>query len=196
VQRTLGLAELRLVPARDPPHRGAPAADARHRLAMLELALPEFPELSIDTRELARTGKSYTVTTLEELRREMPQRPLVLVVGADAFAGFPTWHRWEELFDLAHVAVVTRPGVRLEDALQGRLLEIWRNRHVADRVQLETAPAGGIYAVAVTPQPISATAIREALGRGGAAAIRGMLPAAVLAYIGLHQLYRPPPDAN
>lgn len=198
VRRLLGLAELRLVPARDPPHRGLPTASAAHRQAMLELALAEFPDLALDTRELARAGKSYTITTLEELRSESGTRPLVLVVGADNFVGLTTWHRWRELLDYAHLAVATRPGTRIEDAVTGPLAALWANRQQGDRVQLETTPAGSIFSVPVTPHAISSTAIRTAIGLGkpGVEAIRGLLPPAVLAYIELHQLYAKGPDAR
>ncbi len=110
VRRALGLDEVRLLPARDPPHRAGPAATAADRLAMLRLAVAEFPGLAVEERELRRDGKSYTVLTLEELRHEDPQRPLWLLLGADAFLGLPTWHRWREVFALAHVVVVARPG--------------------------------------------------------------------------------------
>lgn len=202
VRQALDLAELRLVPARDPPHRGTPSATAAQRVAMLKLALAEFPQLALDTREIDRIGKSYTVDTLRELRRETPERPLVLVLGVDAFAGLPQWHRWRELPGLAHIAVVTRPGARVDDALRGPLAELWRDRYREDKVQLGAAPAGAIFTVPVTPQPISATAIRAALaqGRKRIAQVRGLLPAAVLTYIDHHQLYRPPhfpfPDAS
>jgi nicotinate-nucleotide adenylyltransferase len=198
VKHALRLSELRLVPARDPPHRGTPTAGAAHRKAMLELALCEYPTLALDTRELDRTGKSYTILSLEELRREAPDRPLVLIVGVDAFAGLAAWHRWQEIVDFAHIAVVTRPGTSLEASLTGPLVQLWQNRHATDRVQLETTPAGGIFAVPVTPHAISATAIRAevALGKAGIAKVRGMLPPAVLAYIELHQLYRPGSDAS
>ncbi len=197
VRETLRLAELRLVPARDPPHRDAPSASAAQRLAMLELALAEFPQLAIDAREIDRIGKSYTVDTLRELRGEWPGRPLVLVVGVDAFAGLSRWHRWREIPELAHVAVVTRPGAHLEDALEGPLAKLWQNRYTNDWVRLETTTAGAIFSVPVTPQPISATAIRAALAQGqvGTAQVRGLLPAAVLTYIDHHRLYRPPSDA-
>ena len=80
---------------------------------MLELALIEFPQLSLDRREIERGGKSYTVDTLADLRTEMRARPLALLAGADAFLGLPSWHQWEALFDLAHVVVIPRPGVAL-----------------------------------------------------------------------------------
>lgn len=198
VKAALALGELRLVPAGDPPHRAAPGASAAHRLAMLKLAVREFPELVVDARELSRTGKSYTVDTLAELRREDPARPLVLVVGVDTFAGFPSWHRWRELFDAAHVAVVTRPGVTLADALSGALRDEWDKRRATGPEALETARGGAILPVPVTPQPISATAIRAAIARGpsGIDEVRGLLPRAVLAYIDRHALYAPLPDAS
>lgn len=197
-RRALGVAEVRLVPARDPPHRSGPAAPAADRLAMLRLGAAEFPGLAIDERELARPGKSYTVLTLEELRGEDPARPLLLLVGADAFRGLPTWHRWREIFALAHVVVVARPGVALEADLPEPLAAEWRARRTGDPAALFSAPAGVIYEARVSPQPISATVIRAQLARGpaGRAAVDGLLPRDVLTYIDRHRLYSPPTDAT
>ncbi len=191
LQRILGVADMRLVPGGDPPHRGTPYAPAAARVAMLRLATREFPRLSIDTREVDRGGKSYTVLTLESLRAEAPQRPLLWIVGADAFIGLPTWHRWREILELAHLVVVGRPGVALEASLPPALGEAWRARATRDRKALRDAPGGAIYVEDVTPQPISATAIRAALARGvaGLRAVRGLLPADVLAYIARNGLY-------
>jgi nicotinate-nucleotide adenylyltransferase len=198
VRRTLGFAEVRLVPAGDPPHRAAPSASAEQRLAMLDLAVAEFPGLVVDPREIARAGKSYTVLTLGEMRAEAPVRPLALIVGVDAFAGFPTWHRWREVFALAHVVVVTRPGASIDAAIGGPLGDEWAARVTADPAQLETKPAGAIYVQPIRPQPISATVIRRALAQGaaGVAGVRGLLPPAVLAYIDRNQIYRPRTDAT
>jgi nicotinate-nucleotide adenylyltransferase len=191
VQRALDLPDLRLVPTGDPPHRSVPHASAPHRVAMLELARLEFTRLGIDTREVARGGKSYTVQTLESLRAEFPGRPLAWIVGADAFLGLPSWHRWDELFDLAHLIVVGRPGVDTRLALPATLAPEWSARLATDPAALRAAPAGAIYRQDVTPQPISATAIRTALARGAAgfASVRGLLPDRVLAYIGRNGLY-------
>jgi len=198
VRRSLGLDEVRLVPAGDPPHRGGPAASATHRLAMLELAVREFPGLVVDDREIERAGKSYSVLTLEALRREYGDRPLLLIVGADAFLGFPTWHKWREIFDLAHVVVVARPGVKLADDLPPALAKEWRARHTIDAQVLFSTPAGAIFEQAIAPHPIDATTIRSKLARGAAAReeVRAALPAAVLAYINHHRLYQAPKDAT
>ena len=166
VRRALGLSEVRIVPARDPPHRGSPKASAADRLAMLRLAVNEFPGLVVDDRELRRAGKSYTVDTLTDLRRDYPDQPLLLLLGADAFRGLPTWHRWRELFDLAHLVVVERPGVNLEAALPAPLRAIWHERLVADPAILLARPAGAILMQRIAPLDVSATAIREHFGKG------------------------------
>ncbi len=198
VRLALRLAEVRLLPAGDPPHRAAPVATAAHRLAMLELALAEFPGLVLDAREIARPGKSYTVLTLEELRAEAPLRPLALIVGVDAFAGLPTWHRWAAIFDLAHIVVVTRPDAPLPGTPSGPLAAPWNERLRRDPAALESRPAGAIYVLPIPPQPVSSTAVRRALATGpeGIDAVRGMVPPAVLAYIDRNQLYRSRPDAT
>jgi nicotinate-nucleotide adenylyltransferase len=198
LRAALGFFAVRFVPAGDPPHRAAPVATAAHRLAMVELAVAGHPDLEVDAREIRRTGRSYTVTTLEELRHEEPSRPLALIVGADAFLGLPTWHRWCELFDLAHIVVVGRPGVTIEGALPPALAEEWSRRLRPDATALRSAPAGTLILPPVTAHPISASAIRAQLARGGAgiAAVRGLLPPAVLAYIDRNQLYRSRQDAT
>jgi nicotinate-nucleotide adenylyltransferase len=198
LRRTLGLTELRLVPASDPPHRSGPRASAADRAAMLDLAVAEFPGLVVDRRELTRPGKSYTVLTLEELRREDPERPILLLLGADAFLGLPTWHRWQAIFALAHVVVVPRPGVSLADGLPPALAAEWNARATKDPAVLFSTPAGAIFEAYVPPQPIAATAIRDgvAAGSAGCAKIAQLMPRAVLAYIDQHGLYSTPPDAT
>ncbi len=198
VRHALGLTEVRLVPAADPPHRAGPSASAVDRLAMLRLGAAEFPGLVVDDRELRRGGKSYSVLTLSELRNEFPDTPLLLLLGADAFRGLPGWHRWRELLDLAHIVVVERPGVNLEAGLPAPLVEPWRDRLVTDPGLLLGRPAGSIFVQPIAPQAISATTIRAMLAKGSvsAAKLHGLLPPAVLAYIELHHLYGSGSDAS
>jgi len=195
LQAALELAAVHLIPAGEPPHRAAPIASAADRLAMVELAVTDVPGLVADRREIDRRGPSYTVPTLESLRSEDPARPLALIVGADAFLGLPLWHRWRELFDLAHIVVVARPGVVLDIARAPALVADWERRRREGAEALAATPAGSIVVQPVTAHDVSATAIRHELARGpaGLAAVRGLLPAAVLAYIERNQLYRPPP---
>lgn len=195
VRDALHLPEVLLVPAGDPPHRAAPVAAASHRLAMAELAVGDYPGLAVDGREVARQGRSYTVVTLQELRAERPFQSLALIVGADAFLGLATWHRWRELLDLAHVIVVARPGAELPGALSEPLASHCAGRWTQEPRDLEMRSGGSIYQQVITPHAISASAIRAAIARGDSAQVRGLLPAAVLAYIGRNHLYRPSPDA-
>jgi nicotinate-nucleotide adenylyltransferase len=198
VRKALTLASVRVIPAGDPPHRAAPVATAVQRLAMVELAVEGIDGLVADRREIDRPGRSYTVLTLASLRDEFATQPLALIVGADAFAGLPAWHRWTEIFTLAHVVVVARPGQSLEDSMPELLRREWVPRLVSDPARLGTSPAGLILVQSITPHDISASSIRAQLARGaaGIAAVRGLLPPAVLAYIDRNQLYRSRPDAT
>lgn len=198
VRQALDLDRVLLVPAADPPHRDAPQAPIRDRIAMLDLAVVDFPGIVVDTREVRRAGKSYTVDTLAELRAEGPRTPLLLVVGADAFRGLPSWHRWLALFDLAHLVVIPRPGVALDAGTSRELQAQWRSRRIDDARGLRSRIAGAIYVQPVAPQAVSSTAIRAAFARADAKPVEfaGLLPPAVFAYIESHGLYRHPPHAR
>ena len=184
-------ADVRLLPACIPPHRPAPTAGAAQRVAMLRAALRDQSRLSLDTRELQRSGPSYTIDTLVELRTEQGARPLVLLLGADAFAGLPGWHRWRELFDLAHIGVLSRPGVApvLADELDREVA----GRRVAGAADLRRSPAGKVIELAVTPLEISATRIRQLLAAGRDP--RYLLPAGLFDDPSLLAPYRRAPGA-
>jgi nicotinate-nucleotide adenylyltransferase len=180
--RQLALAELRFVPAAQPPHRPPPQASAAQRLAMVELAIRGLPALRVDDRELQRGGLSYTVLTLESLRAELGNTPLCLLIGADQFRSFETWHRWQEIPDLAHLVVLNRPG-----ATPGSLPAWAQARACDDFSALRAVPAGRLAFLSVSPQDISATRIRAALARGES--VQGLLPEVVLDYIRTNQVY-------
>jgi nicotinate-nucleotide adenylyltransferase len=156
-------ADVCLIPASIPPHRPPPIASAAQRVAILRAALQGQSRLTLDTRELERSGPSYTIDTLTALRAEHGDRPLVLLLGADAFAGLARWHRWRELFEVAHIGVLGRPGVAptLPDALEQ---EVAARRGPA--AALREAPAGKVANLAITPLEISATRIRALLAEG------------------------------
>lgn len=183
-------ATVRLMPAPVPPHRNQPLASAEQRLRMLEIAIQGVPELQVDARELRRSGPSYSVDTLIEMRSELgADLPLALIVGADAFAGLPSWHRWLQLFELAHIVVLNRPGSASMLDWSGDLRAEVTRRHCGELAQLHASPGGKVFALAVTPLAISATAIRESLARGETP--HWLVPAEVLAYVGQEGLYPP-----
>lgn len=188
---TLRLQAVRLVPSATPPHRTAPQVAAGHRLAMTRLATAGNSLFQVDEREMRRAGPGYTFDTLGGLRAEIgATQPLVLIVGADAFLEFATWHRWHEIFALAHVAVAHRPGFPVErwsERMPQPLAREYSARLMQQPLAIHLAPAGGVAVVPFTALDISATAIRGML-KGGASP-RYLLPDAVLDYIRTHKLY-------
>jgi len=186
----LGLAGVRWIPAGQPPHRGTPQVTARQRLEMVSGATGNNVLFSVDASEVEAAVPSFTVHTLERLRCELgPDQSIVLLVGADAFAGLATWHRWRDIFLLAHVAVSHRPGFPVEaSSLPHELAAEFNDRRQSEICGLKQAPAGDIVTFAMTQLAISATQIRKLLANGLSA--RYLLPDTVLDYIHLHQLYK------
>ena len=184
----IGLSQVVFIPAGQPPHRGAPRTAATHRLEMVRRAAAGNPRFTVDAREVESPRPSYTVDTLTALRAELgDEQPLWLLLGADAFLELPSWHEWQQLFELAHIAVAARPGAPLmqSDAMPDVLKNEVSQRQGA--AGSDTGPAGSVLLRATTPLDISATVIRDILARNGSA--RYLLPDAVLDYIHEHQLY-------
>ena len=186
---TLGLSGVRWIPAGQPKHREAPQVTPAHRLQMVRLATAGNPLFSVDPAEVESGEASFTVPTLERLREKFGQRqPLILLLGADAYAGLNTWHRWQEIFSLAHIAVAHRPGFAIDvETLPEALADEHRQR-LAEAPALAAETAGKITTYAMTPLAISATAIRAQLAAGDS--LRYLLPQQVIDYIHLHHLYR------
>jgi nicotinate-nucleotide adenylyltransferase len=186
LKQHLGLDEMRLVPCHIPPHRQAPAASAAHRAAMLALAVADCPELTVDRLELNNPGPSYSLHTLENLRGQLgPEPALCLAMGMDSLTSLPSWYGWEGLLALAHLVVAARPGWRQPGT--GTIGD-YIARHRAEPAALRERPGGSIVIETLSLLPISATAIREQIGRGESPQF--LLPDSVWAYILRHNLYR------
>jgi len=179
------------IPAGLPYHRGRDAhATSEQRLTMLKLATQRDARFDVDDRELKREGPTYTYDTLAEIRKERgPDQPLVFLSGSDSFEKIDTWHRWTELFDLAHFVVAIRaddqewqsrgPGAFPKDA--------WPRITLNPREML-SAPAGKIMTFFMTPMAISSTAIRTLAHES--ASIRYLTPDPVVEYVRSHNLYK------
>jgi len=187
----LGLAQVRWIPAGHPPHRNAPQTAAADRLAMVRAAIAGEPRFVLDASEAQSSAPSYTVDTLERLRHELgPLQPLVLLMGADAFRGLLTWHRWEEIFGLAHIAVATRPGFPLAD-FPAPLAERFANCRITS-AEFSKSPAGGIHPFELVAGTVSATEARALIAAGAPdGKLLELLPDPVLDYIRQHHLYQP-----
>jgi len=187
---TLSLQSVRLIPARIPPHREAPRVSSEHRLEMVKAACTGNTRLTVDERECRRSGPSYTVDTLRELREELgAQQPLCLLMGADAFVALMTWSRWQQLFELAHIAIARRPGFALDAGrMPAALAHEVETRMTQEMSHLHMRPAGNITLCTITALDISGTAIRSCIAEGRS--VRYLLPDSVLDYIRQHQLYK------
>jgi nicotinate-nucleotide adenylyltransferase len=162
--RELGLDVVSFVPAGAPWQKaGTDVSIPAHRWAMTRLAVDGVPYFDPDDREVSRDGWSYTVDTLETFP---PDDVLVLILGADAAAGIPTWRRYEEVLARVSLAVMSRPGVPPEEV---------------------TASVGEHHALDTPELAISGTMIRRRRRRG--APIRFLVPEAVHGYIEANDLY-------
>jgi nicotinate-nucleotide adenylyltransferase len=178
---TLGLDELRWLPAGQPWQKQRSLAPAEHRLAMLHLAVVGLPRCVVDGRELLRTGPSYTHDTVRELQAEHAEQAQQaasgqactwhLVIGGDQLANFHTWHAWRELLAAVHLAVAARAGA----ALNGHA-EVLAALHARGRV----LPLPALM--------VSSTDIRARVAAG--APFSHLVPAAVAGYIDQQSLYR------
>ncbi len=162
--RRLDLTHVRLIPAGQQPLKaGGHGASAADRLAMLRLAVADDERFVVDAREVSRRGPSYTVDTLRELRTEIPQASLSLLLGSDTACDLPRWHEAAALPALATIVVLTRPGTPVPPLpLVTRTLEV---------------PA----------VDIAATGIRERCRRHES--IRYLVPGPVAQYIAERRLY-------
>lgn len=184
VSEQLNLSHVRLIPSARPPHRNEPHATPQQRLMMLHLAMKNAGNFIVDDRELQRDGISYSVDTLLSLREDFPSNPLFLLLGTDAFLSIQTWHKWQNLLELAHIVIIGRPE---ETLTMSKDLNSWYRRHLAvpsDALAL----AGKIWPVTVTQLAISATAIRGAVSEGNSPQF--LLPDAVIQLINQLGLYR------
>ncbi len=176
-----GFGQVLLVPAATPPHKNPAVATPQQRLDMLRLAVEGEDGLGICDLELHRTGPSYTLETILELRRlHGSDVGLSWVVGADMLADLPLWHRVDDLLQVADLVVVARPPwqEKLPEvfaALEGRLAAA----HLAKIKEV----------VFQTPLlDISSTEIRSRIRQGRS--IRYLVPEPVRAYIERTALYR------
>lgn len=191
VGQTLKLDQVRFIPSGTPPHRVSPAGPAADRLEMVRLAVAGNPLFIVDDREIGREGPGYTVDTLAGLRRELgAMRPICLLLGADAFLDLATWHRWRELFKLAHIVVAHRPGFPVDtwqERMPQPLAKEYAARFMPQPLAVHLAPCGGVAVTPIAALDISATMIRDAVHAG--ASPRYLLPDSVLDYIQKKALY-------
>ena len=180
----LGLDELRIIPTGQAWHKARCLSAPAHRLAMTRLAFADVPCVVVDSREMERTGPSFTIDTLRDLQADNPDAQLYLIMGADQFAVFEQWHEWRSIAEIAIICIAARAGFDWAsspfDAYQA----------LKDRFLMIPMPA----------MTISATHIRQLLARdcmpdsNGFATLSEMVAEPVARYISHHQLYSMAPQ--
>lgn len=178
VRRALQLERVIYLPTAQPPHKPRRRfAPAFARFAMVELALLDRPECRTSAFELTPGERAYTVRTVRHFRDRHPEASLFLILGADSLLRFHTWRQWREILEIARLAVMVRPGWRLEQPSEGIPAEL-RDHIPGDRVHL----------VENSPLAISSSEVRRLLAEEPAAAVP-LLPDLVLRYINKYALY-------
>ena len=174
----LDLESVMFLPAGEPWLKsGQRITPAAHRLRMVQLAVADNPDFCVSDCEIRRSGATYTVDTLQELRRALPpDMVLYFIVGSDVLDQF---HRWKEpaaILELCRLAVIERPGGPAEGiaALQENFPD--------------ALDAGAVVSVAGPRVDFSASELRRVLASGQSTRYR--IPDAVAEYIAEHGLYR------
>jgi len=171
VQALYDLDEVVFVPTGEPWQKDSlPVSPAEHRYLMTVIATASNPRFTVSRVDLDRTGPTYTIDTLRDLRAQRPGSELFFITGADALAQILSWKDIDELWELAHFIGVTRPGHVLSDT-----------GLPVDRVTLQEIPA----------MAISSTNCRSRVLEG--APVWYLVPDGVAQYIAKHGLYRPRP---
>lgn len=181
-----GLDEVRMIPCGSPVHRQAPISKDEDRIAMLELATQEESGLIVDSQECEATDPSYTFNTLANLRQAYPRSKLFLLLGMDSYQSLPTWYRWQEIFELAHIIVITRPG--WNDDINEKLQSFVEGRQLSSFEEMNEYDQGKVLQYSFTPMMIGSTQIRQIIKSGKS--VRYLMPDAVWAYIKTNKLYR------
>jgi len=171
----LDLNPVLFIPVWQPPHKSEePTASPEDRACMVRLAVADNPLFEVSTLEIERSGRSYTVDTLQRLAELYQGADLHFIVGMDSLAELPKWHDPVGILGLARIVALYRPG--------------WQT---VDLDQLAQALPESVGRVSVVPMPeldISATELRERISEGRP--IRYLVPDAVAAYIERQGLYR------
>lgn len=161
-----------LIPAEVPPHRPPAVAPAADRLEMCRLAAAGHSRLEVSDIELSRGGPSYTVDTLQQLRRERPGDELYLLLGWDAAREIRAWWAPDEVMRLARLVIVTRPGYAAPT--------------VDDVASAGIDPARAVLCDAHTPN-VESSDVRRLIEEG--ASLRGLVDPAVESYLRRRGLY-------
>jgi nicotinate-nucleotide adenylyltransferase len=189
VRDQLGLDQVLFIPAATPPHKplagDLPFAD---RLAMVRLAVADHPCFRVTDLENQRSGPSYSVDTIRELKKEFPNDELFFIIGSDSFLEIGLWHRYAEIFPQCHLAVVERPGGTIQDLTKALPPAVAGEFSRGTTMSCLTHRSGTqIQYLPGIPLAISSSSIRELAAAGHS--LRYLVPEPVIGYITTKRIY-------
>lgn len=179
------LTTLYFMPCAIPAHKAAPGISTQHRVAMLHAAIAPYPYFQLDLRELNRSGPSYSLLSLQELRVQYPQQPILFLIGMDSFNNLDKWYQWQTITQLCHIVVFQRPGLKC--SARGELKAYQQAAECSDSTELAAHTGGKLYFLTGEELAIASSDIREAIKKG--INYNELLPSAVGQYIQSQQLY-------
>lgn len=188
VLTTCVLEKILFIPSADPPHKPVDTP-FHHRMAMVQAAIAEEPRFEASAMEKQRGGKSYSVDTLTCLKHLDPDGERFFIIGMDSYRDIGSWKFYEKLFELAHLVVMTRPGIILGDPLTALPVAVRRNFcYDSNRKKMQHTSGNSVIFLEETRMDISSTEIRERVAAGGS--IGHLVPSVVADYISDHALYQ------
>ena len=182
----LNLDEINMLPCKVPPHKDGTTVNAEHRAKMVELVCLHNSQFKLDLRELSSEKISYTVNSLTEIRNEHPNAIIYFFIGMDSLLSFTRWHKWQQIFDLCHIVVCSRPGFSFTDSNQEtrNLIEQYKSNFTSSSEELAS---GKLIIADDNLCPISSTEIRELIKKGKA--FSHLMPQFITEYIQRYNLY-------
>lgn len=194
VREAIGLDKILFIPSGKPPLKTKESADEKQRYEMTRLAIVNNPFFELSDIECRLSGKSYTVKTIEELKKINPEIELFFILGIDAFLDIPNWWHPERLITLTDFIIISRPEFRFIDLQVSPYMKISRrilkeiDKNKAEIYMTKLKSNRDAILLRLTPIGISSTEIRDLVSRGRS--IKYLLPVEVQSYIINNKLYK------
>lgn len=187
IAKKIGLKKIILMPNYVSPKKSSPKANIKQRINMIKLAIENNPLFSIDTREIECSKPSYTVNTLISIRKEIGwKKPLLFILGKDAFLSIHTWFCWKKILNLCHLVIYNRKGCT-NNYLNQFMKKHFKKHKIKKLKKLNHKPFGFIYKINTPLINISSTEIRK--NKKTISKYKFIIPKKVLNYIKKKKIY-------
>ena len=199
------ISEIRLIPNFLPPHKNTQVTDIKHRLNMLNLATENLQNIIVDQTEIEiakenlknnQNYKSYMTDTLDVLNKKFNSLyqnnyTLWLILGADSFMSFNTWHKWQNILKQTNFLILKRDNQNITNNLnwlESVKHQVTISNETNDSKLPDETKSGYVYLKNSRQLNISATEIRSLISSSQPANF--LLPDQVLKYIKINHLYK------